>query len=514
MKTQSESQDPLGGLAFSSWNVNMAEIPDKVQFYGHLERLQPRWFLGMNGLAELAGLRVILPRTQLIHRWKVKPPPGGTHPDDDDNPTAYTPQQWLDRREANLRETGVKPGVVWLYTNNESGHKDEVLRWLQDVIKLAVPRGHKLVVYNGSVGTPGPDPLIEWQKPEAQELLRLCALHKDQVVLGLHEYGAGIVTSGFVGGLPTGINPENGERVHPDYTNPANWPDGDTAKDMSMWHCGRFKFVNRAAPKAGLRILITEYAPSDRINSGGYDHWLNSLPVTGGHKEIRGPMTARKFWETCFPGLGAEEAAVRQDTYAEDVVYFNSNVEGILRFTMSEDAEWVAGGFGYGVATDGWSPEKYYKLVEDAALLRSSSRPAAPPTPVEPPGETLPLPFPFEWAEWETALLKPVNDEVNIRVNAGTQYGVLATVDAEGGLVSYAKGYPGKWVPVQFDNWRGWVHRDYAVFAPPPVDARDRIAQLEARLATVEQQLALVVAVYNKLVDGIAGSLYKVNLKP
>lgn len=368
----------------------MAAIPDRQAFYNHLKRLQPRWLLGMNGLAELWRLRDILPETQLIHRWKFEPKHGEKHPDNDDRPADYTPQQWLDRREANLYEAGLKPGDVWLYTNNESGHDDKVLRWLQDVIKLAVPRGHKLVVYNGSVGTPGPDPMQEWQKPEAQKLLALCAEHREQVVLGLHEYGAAIVTSGFFGGLPTGVNPDNGEIVHPDYTAFWNWPDGNEARDMTMWHCGRFKFVNQAAPIAGLRILITEYAPSDRINSGGYDHWLDSLPLQSGYKEIRGPMTARKFWERCFPTMAAESAAARQDAYAEDVIYFGSNVEGILRFTMSAGEDWIAAGFGYGVAVDGWSPAKYYKLIEDSAVLRSPGIPAPPETETDQPSPPLP----------------------------------------------------------------------------------------------------------------------------
>ena len=375
-------------LAFSSWNINMQAISDKAAFYTHLARLQPGWLIGMNGLAELMGLRSILPNTQFIHRWKVKPPAGGTHPDDDDNPTAYTPQQWLDRREANLREVGLNPGDVWLYANNESGHKDAVLRWLQDVIKLAIRRGHKLVVYNGSVGTPGPDPIVEWSKPEAIKLLELCVKYRDNVILGTHQYGAGFVASTF-DGLPTGINPANGERVHADYTNSANWPGKDEAATKSMWHIGRHRFINKVMP--GVRHGITEYAQSDRINSGGFDTWLNTLPVAQGFKEIRGPMTAAEWWKQVFPDLSTEEAAALQDGYVEEVLCADSGIEFIARFSETTSKDWVEGGFAYGVRTDRWNPATYYKMVEDYAktgMLKGRTWVISDTAPTPPPAET------------------------------------------------------------------------------------------------------------------------------
>lgn len=466
------------GQSFASWNINMQSIPDKVDFYNHLGRLQPAWLLGMNDLAELASLRRVLPYTNLIHRWKVTPPPGGIHPDDDDNPTAYTPEAWLERRNLNFAEVGLKPGDVWLYTNNESGHSDTVLRWLSRVIELAVSQGHKLVVYNGSVGTPGPDPLKEWLKPEAQELLYLCSEHSENVILGLHEYAAGIITSGFVGGLPAEI-----ESVHPDYTDPQNWPGKAAASAMTMWHVGRYKFLNRAAKLfPTLRIGITEYAPSDRINSGGYDVWLNSLPVADGFKEIRGPMTARRWWSQVFPDLSAEEAVALQDAYAQEVIYADSNVEFMLRFTMSASFDWVEAGFGYGVGADGWSPEMYYRLIEDYTWTgvvkgRTWGVVPSPGEPTPPPIVIAPLPppvFPVDFYERAVSatLRSATSDRLRIRLHPTTESAIVGYIPpqgVDGFLVPGADldeseivldeigGVSGMWLPVMTGEVQGWV---------------------------------------------------------
>lgn len=460
--------------AFSTWNINMQAIPNRQEFYDHLVWLQPSYLLGMNGLKELMGLREILPYTQFIHRWKVEPPQGGTHPDNDDNPMTLTPEEWVARRNRNLSEAGLKPGDVWLYTNNESGHSDALLRWLQRVIELAVPLGHKLVIYNGSVGTPGPDPVLEWSKPEAKKLLELCAIHSGQVILGLHEYGGGIVTSGFIGGLPTAL-----EDVHPDYTNPANWPGKAEAADMTMWHVGRYKFVNHVRP--GVRIGITEYAPCDRINSGGYDEWLKTLPVSDGYQEIRGPLTARKWWEHVFPGLSAEEAVALQDGYAQEVIYADSNVEFMARFTMSAAKDWVAAGFGYGIPVDGWSPEVYYSLIESYGIAgtlkgrtwdisNSPTIPVDPPPIIDPPA--LPT-FPADFGERSVpARLLPVGHSLRIRLKPTTSAAILGVIP-DGGvdgayipedalredevILDTADGANGIWIPVQTGEMSGWV---------------------------------------------------------
>ena len=104
----------------------------------------------------------------------------------------------------------------------------------------------------------------EWS--QGKELLQLASQYKEWCLVALHEYAGGIITSGFIGGNPNGTATDNGNMVKRDglvdYTKVENWPTPAQAKDMTMWHCGRFKFLNMYCKSEGiplLRIAITEF---------------------------------------------------------------------------------------------------------------------------------------------------------------------------------------------------------------------------------------------------------------
>lgn len=461
-----------------SVNIHGQNVPDVAYLKEWLVRLNPAWVLVMDNFGLCLEIKALLPECNVIHRgW-------GADGDDNDH-QQHTPGAWVAQK---LTERG--DADIWCYTTNEPEFGPEVMRWHVEVMKLAAGAGLKLVVGNFGVGKPE-DVDHDWE--QAETMLRLLDMHRETMVLGLHEYACGVITSGFIGGNPAELG-----LIMPD-----TWPE-DTTQIGALWHCGRFRFVEKFCETVGIkppRIVITEHGFDDVSDIKSWTETLVKTATLGNlGGNIRGWKTLENQWNAWFGNLGwlRESAYFEQLQYADRKIYQGSIVEAQLIFC-------------WGHSSDIW---QQFDIAETRTLHNRLVDYAEAPTPTppgppvgEPPGETLPLPFPFDWAEWETALLKPVNEAVNIRVNAGTQYGVLATVDTEGGMVSYAKGYPGDWVPVQFDSWRGWVHRDYAVFVPPP---ESDIAQLKARVATLEAQIRLLVEVHNKLVEGLGVFLYKI----
>lgn len=188
------------------------------------------------------------------------------------------------------------------------------VRWAIEVIHAARKYGLKVVVLNLSSGTPNPD---DWKQPLALELLRLLDTNRDMAVLGLHEYACGIVTSGFVGGWPSLILPED-------------WP--PDVRQMTLWHLGRYMFLVRACEAAGIavpRIVITEFGFDDMSDVKA---WAEMLVKTPGYASIRGWRSLVEQWRAWFGGWSAERTLFEMIRYALQVIYWHSAVEGVLWF--------------------------------------------------------------------------------------------------------------------------------------------------------------------------------------
>jgi hypothetical protein len=196
----------------------------------------------------------------------------------------------------------------------ESQQAISVVRWNIEVIKAARKHGLKVVVGNFSSGTPNPD---DWKHPLALEFLRLLNECRAFAVLGLHEYACGVITSGFIGGWPQFIRPDD-------------WP--QDVRGMTLWHVGRYKFVIAACEAAGIpapRIVVTEFGFDDMSD---LKQWAELLRKTPPYTSIRGWRSLVEQWREWYGALGwtDEDTLYESVDYAERVPYYHPAVECIL----------------------------------------------------------------------------------------------------------------------------------------------------------------------------------------
>lgn len=330
-----------------SLNIHGDNVPNKGRLLEFLQATQPRAVLVMDNFALVQELKALLPETMLIYRaWP-----------DDGIYRQLSPEDWVSRKLAELGGLD-----VWVYTTNEPGFSDAALNWLARVMELAQPRGLKLVVGNWAVGTP--DTQNDW--PRARRLLELLDQNRATMVMGLHEYACGIITSGFVGGNPQFIAPES-------------WP--QDVRNISLFHCGRFNFLVRYCRSIGLnppRIVITEHGFDDVSD---IKPWADSLARPGNYLNIRGWKSLQAQWPQWFNPLGwsPERALFEQLAYADRVIYQNSPVEAQLIFS-------------WGHSSQDWEQFDVSQALEfQQHVIRYAQQPADRPAPPAPVGKRSPV---------------------------------------------------------------------------------------------------------------------------
>jgi len=308
-----------------SYNINGIGTPRPDVLEKHIAAINPRWLLIMDNLGMAQSYRRKFPNTQVVHRnWALTQGDENTY-------SRLTPAQWIEKRQAEATDG------IYLYTGNEAG---VAAQWHIDLMKLIVSRGLKnmrLVISNCAIGTPT---VPEWSQPIMREFFQLLHDHRDQFVLGLHEYFCGIAPSGFVGGYPDGSWSDGRTNLHPNYENRANWPE-DASNIGMLWHCGRFKVVNDAAKSFGImppRILISEHGADDLSDLAP---WAKKFPLTAPYQNHRGWKSLEAMWTKLLPGRSREKAFFENVRYINRAVYSHfSNVEGQLLFTWSNKNEW------------------------------------------------------------------------------------------------------------------------------------------------------------------------------
>lgn len=340
-----------------SYNIHAQGVKDTPRLLAHIARLKPSWVGVMDGVGLAQDIRRVSPNTKVWHRAY---PEGG----DETIWQRLSPAEWVARTAAELKGTD-----LWAYCLNEPGFDDAMLIWLCNVIELAQPLGLKLVVGNFSVGTPEPN---EWNKATARRLLELCDKYRT-VVLGCHEYAGGVITSGFIGGAP------NSTQYHRDFIPVANWPSAAEARNMTMWHVGRVKFLVNACKQMGIqppRVLITEFGFDSLKSDPNPDlrAWLDNLPTEGGI-EARAWQGLRPAWAKFFDTLAHEEAYYRQLAYADCIIYHDAlPVEGMQIFCYgAKGNDWIH------FDVEGY--DALHKLLElhDCKTSAIADKPTAPP---------------------------------------------------------------------------------------------------------------------------------------
>ncbi len=308
-----------------SWNVNGADLPHADKLEKHIRAINPRWLLVMDNTGICQDYARKFPNTNIIARnW-------GLTQGDENVYSRLSPESWL---QARLPEA---TDGIWLYTANEAGIN---AKWDIELMKLVLSRNLKhvkLVLGNPSVGTPA---LPEWTADDKREWFKLLHEHRDQFVLGLHEYFCGIAPSGFVGGYPDGTWNDGRTNLHPNYEDRRNWP-ANASTIGQLWHCGRLMSVNAAARSFGFmppRIVLTEHGADDLADMRG---WLQKFQPSGGKPNIRGWKTLTYLWAKLLPNVSAQMAYFENVSYLDRALYaYFPNVEGQLLFTWSGANEW------------------------------------------------------------------------------------------------------------------------------------------------------------------------------
>ena len=255
---------------------------------------------------------------------------------DADQHLTMTPDQWLNKY--GWQSYG---GKFIVGASNESNWDGKLLRWTLELCQ-------KVVALNGAVRVcginlnSGHNGTEQWA--EAHEILKLACMYPRLIYIGLHEYAGGVITSGFVGGNPDGtVTNDRGQFIKheglKDLTVEANWPDRATAVGTTMWHCGRFKFLQKYCEdsfQSWPSVILTEHGFDSLSDIGP---WLNALPRDT--QSVNGFKTLRQYWQRIFPGMSIEDAYWKQLVYADQNIYKDSCVLVQIIFSRGFNPDWV-----------------------------------------------------------------------------------------------------------------------------------------------------------------------------
>jgi len=345
-----------------SYNIHSTMVTDHDKLINHLVKLQPAAVLVMDGLALAQKIKAMIPNCTVISR---------IYPDDDIQ-NRKSPEQWLAERAPQA------DGGIFQYTSNEAGFGKNLIDWHIRLCELAIKSKTRLVIGNMSVGTPESG---DWAA--GRRLLELLDQHRDLFILGLHEYGCGVITSGFLGGWPdnAGVEPKSGKQGR-NLIPSANWPARPETDSMTMFHCGRFKFLLNYCKSIGLkppRIILTEHGFDDVSD---IKEWSQGLPMTAPYTSIRGWKSSENAWKRWYEAQGwtPQRAMFEQLIYADKTIYQDSPVEAQLLFCWAGRPESQWDQFDLSGAND------FQGLLETYA----QQTPVPPPPP--PPPDPVPIP--------------------------------------------------------------------------------------------------------------------------
>lgn len=257
-------------------------VKDEQRLLDFVNRTRPRWMLFMNNMSLAERAKAISPGTNIIYRdWQ----PDGAWTNH------QNPQDFLDYTQ---RLLGDRP--FYAYVDNEVGLKPE---WYSSLIdKNEKTTKLEIVVANISVGTPE---FQEWKHPAVSNLIKKIADNRDRIVLGMHEYGHVLVTSG--------LQDQNYSFAV------ADWP-REILRSKNNFHIGRFKALIDAHPNLPYRIVITE-------------HGWDTLGDMKSRQTLYGAFETSYGWTNCVPywqkiygsGLDVAQFMALQVGYADKIIY-------------------------------------------------------------------------------------------------------------------------------------------------------------------------------------------------
>lgn len=343
-----------------SVNIHAQVVKDHKRLMDFLTAIDPTTVLVLDGKGLGREIKQQLPDCKVIIREF------GTKGDDTLH-LQLSPEAFLQQR-AQLAEGQ----QYYLYTTNEPGYDKGIIDWHVRLMELAAKERVPLVVGNFAVGIPRPE---DW--PLARRMLELLDEHRDLFILGLHEYGCGVLTSGLVGGDPTGMALVDGKLTGPHHVNyiwPENWP--KSIEGITQFHAGRFNFLVQYCKSIGLRpprVILTEHGMDDLQD---IKFWSSKLKVNPKYLNIRGWKSLTDQWNDWYHARGwsPERAYFEQLKWADRTLYRNTIVEGQCVFSWGHSSEM-------------WEQFDIAEALELQTLLMEYARDVAtpPPPPVDPP---------------------------------------------------------------------------------------------------------------------------------
>lgn len=398
-----------------SVNIHGNAVKNRGRLIERLYAIQPRAVFVLDNLELALSLKEKLPNTTVVFREFEHN--RAVHKDHD-------PMQWLD---AHAHQAA---GGVTLNVLNEPPFDQDVIDWLVKVAIRAVEKKVRVCLGNFAVGNPTGDPAKEW--PKAQRLLEIVSANPEYLSIGLHEYFAGVPTSGLIGGVPEMIRP-------------GEWP---AIVPFTRWHCGRFQFLIDFCNSINLkppRILVTE-AGADNLSDIG--EWLKGLKRIAPDKDPRSWRTLAAQWRIWYPSWSTERAYFEMLKWLDQTIYKGSPVEAQMIFC-------------YGHSSDQWADFDVEDANEFWDLLIAYTKEVNT-VPV------LPLPNDARWSEttnasgsgWRVRLTDALTDGNELGwVQAGEKF---STIDRPGSEWIFGKNASGV---------IGYINRgvlSVATPAPPP----------------------------------------------
>lgn len=451
-------------------NINAQKVGNKAALLTYLSMSQPAAVLVMDGVQLARDIQNLLPDTIVIHRWW---PDGALHVWEDPK---YNPRQWVRDRVAELNDNR-----IYIHTTNEPGASIALNDWHEEAMDEAAKLNARMVVLNFSVGTPGPD---EWH--EVRGVIDRANARRDLFIIGLHEYFCGVPTSGFIGGMPRFIQPES-------------WPNKEQALNMTMWHCGRFKFLVDYCRKEEIpvpRLGLTEHGADDLADM---HEWTKTLPLTAPWQNIRGFRSLENYWRLEYPQWSRDRAFFEMLRYLDMVVYQDSPIEFQLIFTWSHAPDWAQ--FNVSTATN------LLKLLVDYSKASSPVSPPDKPSPPLPGSDDKGVPVlvasakpnvPIRFRQLpapEAPRVGLILDEVE-----ATMYSKTPRVPMDLGGVTYMM------QKFKINGVIGWAAIDLLVVREPGEDLtvpvpNEKLNNLRDRVYSVRDRLNKMVAQVDSLID-------------
>lgn len=428
-----------------SYNFHGQNIPDWELAKRHLVAIDPVSVLVMDDMDKCRELKRLLPDCIVIYREHGSEGDETVH-------KRMSPEAWLKHR------AGMAAGGIWQYTTNEPGYDKDILQWHVWLMEQAVVTKTPLVVGNFATGLPKPE---EWGL--ARRFLELLAAHPDLFILGLHQYAAGVATSGLYGGYPdnAGADPSKPNEVGKNLIPPEAWP--PSAEGITTFHMGRQRFLLDYCKLAGIRpprMIITETGFDDLSDVAGF---MRKLKISSKYQNARGWKSIIPQWEAWFGSLGwsPERAYFEQMKWADRVLFQPYGIEAELVFS-------------WGHSSQMWDQFDMAEAFEFHALLEAHTKPVVEPPPViiDPPAP-LPL-FPLDFESRAVyRRCQPTQGRLPVRAKPSGDSPLVTYIEypfhdcqviLEGSLrpeervTNESDGEVRHWLPIRMGSVEGWIH--------------------------------------------------------